>query len=210
MAGIGYRPHGSDGPLYNPERDYAYVTPTLMRQAIEHMESPEMGWWREQFSISPQEIVAAVDALAKAQRDFVNGADPVKTFDQALDRHGFYDSRLPVRQLLFASVGEVFCAAWFVGVREVSVVGEESPAQTDMARFAATVREFSVRTGHPLYSADHLAELLQLRNDVLQTRINLLGEELRNLRDELAQCHNTLRAAQAPSPKTWWQRLVGK
>lgn len=210
MAGIGYRPHGSDGPLYNPERDYAYVTPTLMRQAIEYMESPETARWREQQSISAQEIVAVTDALAKAQRDFINSADPVKTFEQALDRHGFYDARLPVRQLLFAAIGEVFCAAWFVGVREVSVVGEESPAQVDMARFAAAVREFSVRSGHPLYSADYLAELLQLRNDVLQTRINLLGEELRNLRDELMKCHNNLRAALAPPPKSWWCRLLCK
>jgi hypothetical protein len=210
MAGIGYRPHGSDGPLYSPERDYAYITPTLMRQAIEHMESPEMGWWREQHNISAQEIVTVVDALAKAQRDFVNGADPVKTFEQALARYGFYETSPAVQQLLFASIGVVFCAAWFLGVREVSVIGEESPAQNDMARFAAAVRDFAERVGRPLYSAEYLAERLQFRNDVLQTRINMLGEELRNLRDELTRCHNTLQAERAAKPKTWWQRFTGK
>lgn len=208
MAGIGYRPHGSDGPLYNPERDYAYITPTLMRQAIEHMEADQTAAWREQHSISSQEICDIVDALAKAQRDFVNGADPVKTFEQALDRHGFYNFRPPVRHLLFASIGEVFCAAWFLGVREVSIIGEESPAQHDMARFTAAVREFASRAGHPLYNHDYLAELLQLRNDVLQTRINLLGEELKTIHEELCKCRAAAKTVAAQKPQSLWQRFV--
>lgn len=207
MAGIGYRPHGSDGPLYNPERDYAYITPTLMRQAIEHMESIATAAWREKNQISTHEICGIADALAKAQREFVNGADPVKTFEQALDRHGFFDFREPVRQLLFASIGEVFCAAWFLGVREVSVIGEDSPAQHDMARFAAAVREFAGRIGHALYNHDYLAELLHLRNDVLQTRINALGAELKNTHEELCKCRAAAKKAQQAAPKSWWQRL---
>ena len=39
MSNIGYRPKGDSGPLYNPERDYAYITPTLMRQAIEKLDA---------------------------------------------------------------------------------------------------------------------------------------------------------------------------
>lgn len=207
MASIGYRPSGSDGPLYNPERDYAYITPTLLRQAIENMEAACHEAWRAEHGITTYEIVSVVDALAKAQYDFVNSADPVNTFEQALTRHGFYDLRLPVRQLLFASVGEVCCAAWFVAVREVSVVGEESPAQNDMARFTAAVREFASRNGRQLYNPEHLAESLKFRNSVLQARIDTLGEELVAARAALAASKKQLEertiANPASAKKRW-------
>ncbi|NDE17625.1 hypothetical protein EBZ80_22135, partial [bacterium] len=38
MGSIGYRQKGDSGPLYNPERDYAYITPTLMVRAIENLD----------------------------------------------------------------------------------------------------------------------------------------------------------------------------
>lgn len=202
MSDIGFKPRGADGPLYNPERDYAYITPTLMRQAVENLDDVDnvvIAWWRSKFDVSGEEIVRLVDAVAKAQRDFVNANDPVNSFEQALQRHGFYDFREPVRCLFFYSVGEVFCAAWFKAVREVSVVGEESPAQLDMARFTAAVREFSQRKGRPLYQHDHLAEVMQMRNDVLQTRINLLGQELQTLKETLRKQQEAQR--QQPKPK---------
>jgi hypothetical protein len=111
----------------------------------------------------------------------------------------------PLRQLLFAAIGEVCCAAWFLAVREVSVVGEESPAQSNMARFVSTVREFATRHGAPKYDADFAADHLRMRNDVLQTRLNLLYKELEATREKLA-------AAIAPSSigvkvKPLWQRI---
>jgi hypothetical protein len=203
MADIGYRHKGDTGPMYNPERDYAYITPTLMRIAIERLEVNETidsKAWREKEQITNEEVCTAVSAFANAQRDFVNAADPVSSFEQALLRHNFYDCRFVVRQFIFATFGEVFCAAWFVAVREVSLVGEESPAHADMARFCAAVREFVSQNHGATYNANFMAEHLRMYQDVLQARIQkLLGdvktqqtilikkdEEIRALKTELA------------------------
>lgn len=189
MADIGYRRKGENGPMYNPERDYAYITPTLMRVAIERLETSNTidTKWREENGITSEEIGVAVTALAHAQRDFINAADPVYSFEQALSRHHFFDCRYIVRQYIFATLGEVFCAAWFAAVREVSLVGEESPAQTDMARFCASVREFVNRTKGTTYDANFLAEHLRMQQDVLNSRIKQLLGELAKCREELRQ-----------------------
>lgn len=173
MADIGYRRKGDSGPLYNPERDYAYITPTLMRQAIERLDANDdidRSRWRAEQNITEAEIVGIAEALAAAQRDFVNAGDPVSDFDAALNRHNFFNFRYCVRQYLWAAIGEIFCAAWFTAVREVSVVGEPSPAQTDMARFTATVREFANKNKSVTYDANFMAEHLRMMNDVMVGR----------------------------------------
>jgi len=208
MSCIGYRQKGDNGPLYNPERDYAYITPTLMTRAIENMDigtlSAEALDWYAKNNITDDDVNKIAEALAAAQRDFVNAADPVSSFEQALARRNFVEFSYPLRQVLFAAIGEVCCAAWFLAVREVSVVGEESPAQANMARFSSAVKEFAVRHGAPKYDADFVAEHLRMRNDVLQTRLNLLYKELETARDQLA-------AAQVPAPavqvKSLWHRI---
>lgn len=189
MASIGYKKKGDSGPLYNPERDYAYITPTLMRIAIENLdaESGLIADLKKQHNITQDEVVKIAEALAEAQKDFVNAADPVSSFSQALRRHGFQNFRPAVQQLLFASVGEVFCAAWFTAVREVSLVGEESPAAEDMARFTAVVREFASNNKRSWYDANHMAEHLSMLNDVLQARVNELGRQVVALQQELAK-----------------------
>jgi hypothetical protein len=214
MADISYRRKGDTGPLYNPERDYAYITPTLMRVAIEYLEvnePKEKVEWRTKEQISSEEINAAVIALASAQRDFVNAADPVKTFAQALTRHDFYSCRYPVRQFLFAAIGEIFCAAWFTAVREVSAVGEESPAQTDMARFCATVREFVNREKGVTHDASFMVEHMRMYQDVLQAQIQQLLTELKARNVELIKCGEELRQQNVvpKSRKSFVARLLG-
>jgi hypothetical protein len=204
MSDIGYRKKGDAGPLYNPERDYAYITPTLMVTAIENMDREAVGQeevtWRQANNITAEDVVKVAEAVADAQRDFVNAADPVHSLTQALARHGFYHLRFPVRQLFFASIGEVFLGAWFKAVREVSCVGEESPASTDMARFAATVREFVRREGGLSYNANHMAEHLKMYSDVLQTRINELYKETQRLATELGAAKKEIASLTAAQP----------
>lgn len=214
MADIGYRRKGETGPMYNPERDYAYITPTLMRIAIEHLEANEPKEkvdWRNKETISTEEINTAVAALAAAQRDFVNAADPVKNFEHALTRHDFYNCRYPVRQFVFAAIGETFCAAWFAAVREVSLVGEESPAQTDMARFCASVREFVNREKGVTYDANFMVEHMRMYQDVLQAQIQRLTLELKARNAELFKCGEALRQQQIvpESRKSFVARLRG-
>ena len=210
MASIGYRQKGDAGPLYNPERDYAYITPTLMVRAIENLDesarTADAQDWYAAENISQDEIVAVAEALAAAQRDFVNGADPVQSFAQALDRHRFLSVRYPVRLALFAAMGEVFCAAWFKAVREVSAIAEDSPAAAGMARFTAAVNEFARRSNAPTYTLDPAAALLQMRNDVLQTRLNVVYKELHAAQEKIVALETAAVKLNAP-PQTCWQRF---
>jgi hypothetical protein len=186
---IGYRPKGEHGPAYHPERDYAYVTPTLMCAGVERAAKPatvEALQWQEEQGITADAVIAAAEALARAQRDFINAADPVTSFEQALARRDFTDIPYLVRQLLFASIGEVFCAAWFVAVRDVTRVNEESPAAAGMADFIATVRSVVGAKVLPTKQEQQLAQL-QLRNDLLQSRVNSLGEQLQKLNALLSE-----------------------
>lgn len=215
MSDIGYRRKGDNGPMYNPERDYAYITPTLMRIAIEYLEvnePKEKVEWRSKEQISNDEINQAVVALANAQRDFVNAADPVRNFEQALMRHDFYNCRYPVRQFLFATIGEVFCAAWFSAVREVSIVGEESPAQTDMARFCAAVREFVNRESGVTHDAQFMVEHMRMYQDVLQAQIQKLLADAKTRNTELFKCAEELRQQKASNDRrgrSWFSKLFG-
>lgn len=208
MASIGYRKKGEAGPLYNPERDYAYITPTLMRIAIENLDADTgmVADLKRRNEITQEEIVKIAGSLADAQKDFVNAADPVTSFEQAMRRHGVYDCRPAVQQLLFASLGEVFCAAWFTAVREVSVVGEESPAGEDMARFSAAVREFASHKKQPWYDANHMAEHLRMQNDVLQARLNETARQLLSVSSQLAAVGSEL-AECKKKPKSFFDRI---
>jgi len=185
MSSIGYRPKGDSGPLYHPDRDYAYITPTLMRLAIERLEtgslSDEAKAWQAEHNIASDELMTLADAFARAQRDFVNAADPVASFDQALNRRDWFDTRYEARQFLFAVIGEVFCAAWFTAVRDVTRVNESSPAAPGMIDFISTVRAFVDASDSGPSAAHAKAADLQLRNDVLQSRLNTVYARVREL-----------------------------
>jgi chaperonin cofactor prefoldin len=208
---IGYRPKGESGPAYHPDRDYAYVTPTLMAAAIAGMEAGDLPLeiqnWKTENNITEEEVGAAAMALARAQRDFVNAADPVTSFEQALARRDFLDVRYPVRQFLFASIGRVFCAAWFAAVREVTKVNEESPAAGAMADFIATVHGFFGHKHTPEARDVAIAEL-QLRNDVLQARAQTLYAEYVKLQEQLKQLQKR-EPSRASKKSTFFQRLFG-
>lgn len=209
---IGYKQKDSSGPLYHPERDYAYITPTLMKQAIENLEAPvqlELKQWKENNEISEAEIIAAADALARAQRDFVNGADPVDSLEKALNRRDWFAVRLPVRLYLLASIGEVIVGAWFKAVREVTEVGEESPAQNEMCRFASTVREFAARVGAPTIDGNVTAENLLFQNDLLRSRLALLHEERRQWRERARSAEVQIERLQRDRFRPWWKKLMG-
>ena len=187
MSSIGYRKQGESAPHYNPERDYAYITSSLLVTAIERMEldmRPDLKKWREDHNILPAEISALAEALAAAQRDFINSGDPVTSFEAALQRYDFFSHRTVAREYFLAMIGYVFCGAWFSAVREVSIVGEPSPAQTDMARFSSAVRKFVVNVTDANYDAEELdklqSESLKLANDVLAAQVNTLAVKLKD------------------------------
>jgi len=103
---INFRRQGENGPMYNPERDYAYITPSLLCTAINNFDAqePPPGCTKE-------DVVGITSALAKAQRNFVNAAAPVASLHDALQKHGFYDFPVALQQALFAAIGEVICGS---------------------------------------------------------------------------------------------------
>jgi len=210
---IGYRHKESAGPLYHPERDYAYITPTLLRQAIENLEHPpseELRAWQEKEKITAVEIAAVTTALADAQRDFVNGADPVHDLEQALRRRGFYDARLPVRLALLSHIGEVVVGAWFLAVREVTTVGEESPAQNEMCRFAAAARTFAAKHGVPALDGNDIVDHLRYQQDVLRFRLAATRLRLEAAEKELAAFKKEVPAAPDSKPASinWLDSII--
>lgn len=212
MSSIGYRQKGQDGALYNPERDFAYITPTLMARAVSNMECAyntdnEVRSWCDSVNVSKADMAKIAEALALAQRDFVNSADPVSSFEQALRRRNFFDFPYQLRQYLFAAIGESLCAAWFVAVREVSTIGEESPAQNNMARFSAVVNDFVARANCNDPAVSTVAEILRYRNDVLQTRLNVVYNELQAVKEKLS-AQITSEVAQPPKSKSFWRRIT--
>lgn len=209
---IGYRPKGESGPAYHPDRDYAYTTPTLMKLAVERLDSTtlpeEVTAWKKENNVTDAEIIAVVDALARAQRDFINAADPVSSLEQALNRRDFYDVRYPVRQFLFAAIGEVFCAAWFKAVREVTRVAEHSPAEPAMADFMSAVALFVKREGCPALDADATIAQLQLANDVLQTRLRATYEQWQKATALLEAQATKPEVPQPAAKKSWLVALL--
>lgn len=215
MSVTGFRPQGSTGPKYNPERDFAYITGTLLKAAIENLDykalTTEQQHWYEQNKVTDAEIVAVVDALSKSQNDFVKAYDSVASLEDALRRHRFYDVRYPVRQLLFAAIGEMMCSAWFKAVREVSNVGMESPAQGDMSRFASAARDFCRRLGAPTLDENVTLDVLRFQNDVLQTQVSMLLQQLTaaprvtTCEEKKAACGGCKKA-----PKTFLDKLRAK
>jgi hypothetical protein len=210
---IGYKHRGDNGPLYHPERDYAYITPTLMRQAIENLEAPpaeDAKKWKQDADIAEVEIIAAAEAIADAQRDFVNAADPVSSLEQALTRRKWHELRYPVRQYVLAAIGEVILGAWFKAVREVSQVGEHSPAENERCRFSGTVREFVARAGAPTIDSKGIADTLLFDRDVLQARLNAVHAELLQTRREKHEAE--MKAArleiELSSLPTWARRFA--
>lgn len=202
MSNIGYRKKGEAGPLYHPDRDYAYITPELMCGAVDRFAAalenfPEEQGWCAEHNISVKDLAQVTAAFAQVQKDFVNAAEPVASFDAALMRHGFKAFRLPVRQFFFSTLGFIFCAAWFKAVRDVSIVGEESPAQEAMASFSASARAFANQCGvRDLPNID--ADVLWMQRDVLVKQVNDLQAENTQLHEALA----ALTAAQK-KPTTW-------
>lgn len=181
---IGFKPKDAAGPVYHPERDFAYITPTLIRQAIENMSAPpnpEFEEWKKVNSVSEAEITLAAGALADAQNDFVSAADRVESLHQALQRRKYFELPLPVRLFLQAMIGEVMIGAWFTAVREVTSVGADSPAQNEMCRFSSVVREFAAARGAPTINAVSTAETVLARHAVLRDRYEVLVGEMRGL-----------------------------
>ncbi len=174
MGVRGYRPKGADGPMYAPERDIAYITPTLMRAAIDMLDvsnrAPDTQEWIELCGIEESELDAAIVRFAEAQQYYVSNSNPVNSITEALQRTKFFEIRPAVRMVLLASIGEALSGAWFTAVRDVTNINEDAPVQREMVEFAEAAYNFSVR-GKPVIPIDVDKQRVKLL-DALQSRDN--------------------------------------
>ena len=126
-TGLQVRPRGSDGPLYNPQRDLAYVYAPAMREALRALD--QVNWTSElrgvidQLGITEEDISVAVGKLTEAHRYFV-GDDTVQEPVDALNKVGWYDVKPGARYLIYGRLGEVMLGGFFIALRDVTAPGQ--------------------------------------------------------------------------------------
>lgn len=126
-AGLQVRPRGSDGPLYNPQRDLAYIYAPAMREALRALDkvnwTPELQGLIAQLGLTEEDISVAVGKLTEAHRYFV-GDDSVKEPVDALVKVGWYDVKVGARYLIYGRLGEVLLGGFFVALRDTTAPGQ--------------------------------------------------------------------------------------
>lgn len=163
--------------MYAPERDLAYVAPTLLRAAIDSLDpqriTPSLRSYMIRHEITDEQLADAIQKIAEAQALFVGTLD-VTTPHEALEAVGFLDVHNDVQGVVLAAFGRVLLAAWFKSVRETTHIQDAPTSQEDISRYyfaamhtAANLRgeAFDVSQYAPQVEAAVLAEQLRhLRN----------------------------------------------
>lgn len=126
-TGLQVRPRGSDGPLYNPQRDLAYIYAPAMREALRALDkvnwTPELQVTIALLGITEEDISVAVGKLTEAHRYFV-GDDTVQAPVDALNKVGWYDVKPGARYLIYGRLGEVMLGGFFIALRDVTSPGQ--------------------------------------------------------------------------------------
>lgn len=190
---VNMRPPGAAGPMYAPERDLAYIAPTLLRAAIVSLDPPNilpsLRAYMDQHGVTDADLAKAINAIAEAQTLFVGTLDVRSPYD-ALQAAGFLDLSGAIQGVVLAAFGRVLLGAWFQAVRDTTHI-EDAPAnQEDISRYyyaalsaAANLRQEAVPAApeDPRLAAAVLAEQLRhLRNYHSEVLHKLKAERARN------------------------------
>jgi hypothetical protein len=146
-----FRPKGDPGAsVYAPQRDLAYVYPAAMKEALRALDPDKMPAEIKdlcaKLSVTNDHICAGVQAILAAHRLFVNDPE-VETALDALIKGGWYDVRPAVRYLIFGRLGEVILGGFFLALRDISRLDDESAQQREIADFIAVGRLLLYRLG---------------------------------------------------------------
>jgi len=138
---------------YAPERDVAYLGPGLLRHAMLALEEQ---WWEpwfrqyaEEHGVTAEDLISAAKPFAEGVNKIIRAKDPVV----ALTESGFTELDPAVQAAFYIKIGQVFLAAVFVGVKDVSRPESDPPADIqDMLNDADEVlRHFSSGGEHDSY-----------------------------------------------------------
>jgi len=191
-----FRPRGEQGPMYAPQRDLAHIGPSIIQTAVsafdEERQTPELKQTLASLQLTTQDICEAVAKFVEAQRLFVY-APQVRNINDAFAETGWDAVRPELRVLIYNQLGVVLTGAWFWCVREVTIVGEATPAAQQVAAMLSVGREIGRRGGYtdvPPVPTETEVLLLQHQNAALTARVAQLLETIEKLR-----------------ATTWWGRF---
>lgn len=213
---LSIRPRGGDGPMYAPERDLAYITPTLMAAAMRTLEpgyqDDELVRYCQQYGISDDVLGTAVERMAEAQHNFVSAFD-VLTPAQALNLADFTELPYSVRNVVFAAFGRALVGAWFQAVRDVTHIGEVPRAAGELADYyaVATLVSGKLLDRPPVDATRHVAviEQLKMQVDANGAKLSRQADALMQLRATLSSLTKQLDDRKAEGLwariRRWWQ-----
>lgn len=124
-------------PHYAPDRDFAYVGPSLWGEAMiaidEQLESPQFKEWCAHYNVTLADIEQGAKLIAESayQMD--------KPCMQVLEESGFFNLKPPVQAFFFTKLGQVTFAAIHCGVRDVSP--KDSPIPASIVEFQKMIHE---------------------------------------------------------------------
>ena len=115
---IQYRPSGSDGKHYAPERDLLSCGPKILHLAMAAMEPQWQEPWYRDFlksnGIETGDLARAVMAFGRAMNSVMSSRD----FSACLDKSGFTACKPAAQMAVLAKVGQSFIGATWSAVRQ--------------------------------------------------------------------------------------------
>jgi len=119
-------------PFYSPERDIAYVGPSMILIGLKQLEMENKQDFLEKlcssFDISENDLIDAVDKLGKAiQQIFVANKD----LATALKESEFDNVKPEIKAAVFAAIGKAFLVGVWTGVRDVNKPQDEPLSSLD-------------------------------------------------------------------------------
>ena len=219
------RPKGTDGPLYSPQRDLAYIFGPALGEALAFL-SPNVldNYHRdlmEQRGMTVEGLCEAISAFMQAIDMFTGEPKGIRyaTPQAALEAAGFYKAQPLAQMFVYEKLGAVLTGGFFVAVRDVTPYYDAPPPEVGMANMLAAGRELcrqmSGRDGVLLVpeAEQLLAQVVQMRKSA-----DLRNEELKHLRlsyaDMRKNCTQALDAQKrtlaelaAWQGRSWWRRL---
>jgi len=136
------RPKGTNDPFYAPHRDIAYLAPHLCLAAMRGLDKGAWEPWYKEYldhhGVTEEELGKGAEVLA----DYLNACSRTpedNVAQQVFERVGFLDLPKPVQFVIMAKVGQMALAGFFVGIREVTHLGEEPPM--DIRELATTAAD---------------------------------------------------------------------
>ncbi len=133
-------PKDGSGPMYSPHRDVAYIYRSIIGHAFTGLEQANWEEWYGSYLKHHKTTEADLGEGAKCLADAINyftGEEKALNTVEALTKAGFYKLPYPVQITIFARLGMVLTGTMFSGIRDVTQMGEEPPAEVGKREIVA-------------------------------------------------------------------------